>query len=78
METAVIKIQHPDDPFEFADHEYEVDWPPKDCIIKLFSRGVIAKGSLAATREEGHQGFPASPYRITSVRSLPHGYLLNY
>ena len=52
MEHAVIEIRHPDGPFKFADHEHETDWFPKDCIIKLFSRGVIAKSRLADTREE--------------------------
>ena len=52
MEHAVIEIRHPDGPFKFADHEHETDWFPKDCIIKLFSRGVTAKSRLAATREE--------------------------
>ena len=52
MEYAVAEFRHTDGPFEFADHEHEADWYPKDCIIKLFSRGVTAKSRLAATREE--------------------------
>ena len=52
MEHAVIEIRHPDGPYELADQEYEADWFPKDCIIKLFSHGVNAKRRLAATREE--------------------------
>ena len=61
MEHAVIEIRHPDGPFKFADHEHETDWFPKDCIIKLFSRGVTAKSRLAATRKEDHQDFPIFP-----------------
>ena len=49
MEHAVIKTRQPDCPFEFDDQEYEADWFPKDCIIKFFSRGEIAKNRLAAT-----------------------------
>ena len=50
MEHVLIEIRHSDGPFEFADQEYEADWFPKDCIIKLFSRGETAKSRLAATR----------------------------
>jgi len=52
MEHAVIEIRHPDGPFKFADHEHETDWFPKDCIIKLFSRGVTAKSRPAVTDEK--------------------------
>ena len=52
MEHAVIEIRHPDGTFEISYQEHEVDWYPKDCIIKLFSRGVTAKSRLAATSEE--------------------------
>ena len=52
MEYAVVEFRHTDGPFEFADHDHEADWYPKDCIIKLFSRGVTAKSRLAATREK--------------------------
>ena len=61
MEYAVAEFRHTDGPFEFADHEHEADWYPKDCIIKLFSRGVTAKSRLVVTREKTHQGFPAFP-----------------
>ena len=52
MEHAVIEIRHPDGTFGISDQEHEVDWYPKDSIIKLFSHGVTAKSRLAATREE--------------------------
>jgi len=78
MEHAVIGILFPDGPFEFADHEYDADWFSKDCIIKLFSRGVTAKSRLIVTREKTHQSFPAFPSGRQSVRMLPYGQSLNH
>ena len=80
MEHAVIEIRHPDGTFENSDQEHEVDWYPKDCIIKLYSRGVTAKSRLAATREEaiktsrhfvqGNISAIAAPW--TFIESLQH------
>ena len=77
MEHAVTEIRHLDRLFDFADQEYEVDWIPRDCNIKLFSRGVTAKSRLALTREEAIKVF-WHLFRQTSVRRLSHGHLLNH
>ena len=80
MEYAVVEFRHTDGPFEFADHDHEADWYPKDCIIKLFSRGVTAKSRPAVTDEkaikasrnfvQGYISAIATPW--TFIESLQH------